>query len=207
MKSLLFFVIPFALLSSQIAAADRKAPKRHPLLPAITKPTEPATPGKIFSSEIGGKDLRFLSDAIEFGLSQVFLASLATSGAQSDRVKALASVLSQTQREENGKISRLAQLKGINVTDRDAAAREGLARKFAKVSPDQFDNAWLGEIVALNEKAVANFSDAAEFEDPDIKTFAQKALPLAKEKLSLVSGGGGPKVPKFRTEMSQPQPR
>lgn len=207
MKITLFIVTVLAIASLPAAAASRKQPKRSPLLPEIPKPTEPATPGKIFTTSIGGKDLRFLSDAIEYGLSQVFLTELATSGAQSDRVKALAAVLSQTQREENSKLSRLAAMKDVSLGDRDAAAQSVLTRKFAKLSPDKFDALWIEEIVALNERAVQNFADAASSQDGDIKTFAQKALPLAKEKLALVSGAGAAKAPKFRTQMSQPEPR
>ena len=137
----------------------------------------------------------------------MFLATLATTHAQSDRVKALANVLSQTQREENSKLSRLAALKDVSLGDRDAAAEETLTKKFAKIPKEKFDTTWIEEIVALHEKAVANYSEASNSTDSDIKAFAQKALPLAKEKLSLVNGGGGTKTPKFRTQNSQPQPR
>ena len=207
MKSLLLLAVSFALLSPPIFAAPRKQPKSHPLLPAIPKPTEPATPGKTYTTSIGGKDLRFISEAIEYGLGQVFLATLATSHAQSDRVKALANVLSQTQREENSKLSRLAALKEVSLGDREAAAQEIFTRKFARISPDKFDAAWIGEIVALNEKAVVNFTEASASPDADIKAFAQKALPLAEEKLNLVTGRSSPTVPKFRTENSLPKPR
>ncbi|MEO7318826.1 MAG: DUF4142 domain-containing protein [Chthoniobacteraceae bacterium] len=207
MKSLLCLVTALVLLGPPVSAAGRKEPKRHPLLPPFTKPTEPAEPGRIYSTSIGGKDLRFLSDAIEYGLGQVVLANLAASGAQSDRVKALASVLSQTQREENSHLSRLAALKDVALGDREAAAQDGFTRKFSKLTSDKFDAAWIEEVVALNERAVTNFTEATESADPDIKIFAQKALPLAKEKLNLVNGGGAPRVPKFRTDMSQPKPR
>ena len=207
MKLSLFLVTALAIPALPVSAASRKQPKQHPLLPPITKPTEPATPGKIYATAIGGKDLRFLSDAIEYGLGQVFLASVAASNAQSDRVKALASVLSQTQREENSKLSRLATMKDVSLGDREAAAQDGFTRKFSKLPSEKFDAAWVEEIVALNERAIANYTDATESADPDIKIFAQKALPLAKEKLALVSGAGAAKMPKFRTEMSQPTPR
>ena len=205
MKPTLFLV--FTLFTLQASAASRKEPKRSPLLPPIPKPTEPATPGKVYTTSIGGKDLRFLSEAIEYGLGQVILATLATSHAQSDRVKALAHVLSQTQREENSKLSRLAALKEVALGDREAAAQETFTRKFAKMSPDKFDAAWIEEIAALNEKAVANFTEAAQSADGDIKAFAQKALLLAQEKLNLVTGRGSPVVPKFRTDNSLPKPR
>ena len=206
MKPLLFLVT--ALLAAHASAAERPKLKRNPLLPPITAPTDPAATEKIYTTSLGGKDLRFLTDALELGLAQVFLAGLAGNQAQTDRVKALANVLSQTQREENSRIARLASSKDVSFSSSEAAGQEGLARKFAKLSGEKFDAAWIEEIVGLNLRAVANYSDATKSSDPDIAGFAQKALPLAREKLALVTGGGGGvKAPAFRTEMSQPQPR
>ena len=204
---LFVFSLALALALSPAPAAGRAKAKRSPLLPEFPKPTGPAVPGRIYNTSLGGKDLRFFSDAIEYGLAEVFLAGLATAQAETDRVKALANVLSQTQREENSKLSRLAALKDLSLGDRDAAAEESLTKKFAKIPKEKFDATWIEEIVALHEKAVANYADASTSADGDIKAFAQKALPLAKEKLSLVNGGGGTKTPKFRTQNSQPQPR
>lgn len=206
MKPLLFLVL--ALLTANASAAGRPKLKRNPLLPPIAAPTDHEAAAKIYTTSLGGKDLRFLTDAIELGLGQVFLAGLAGNQAQADRVKALASVLSQTQREENSRLARLAASKDVNFRSSEAAGQEGLARKFAKLTGEKFDSVWIEEIVKLNLRAVANYSEAVESSDPDIAGFAQKALPLAKEKLALVTGGGGGvKGPAFRTEMSQPQPR
>lgn len=208
MKTLLFLVLAVALTAAHAPAAGRSKPKRNPLLPPITAPLAPAPAGKIYSTSIGGKDLRVLADALEIGLQQVFLAGLAGGQAQTDRVKALAGVLVQTQREENSKLSRLAALKSVDFNSSEAAAQEVLAKRFGKLGPEKFDGAWVEELVRLNLRAVANFSDGVESSDPEIAAFSQKALPLAKEKLALVSGGGGGvKVPGFRTENSQPVPR
>ena len=208
MKTHLFLVLSIALVATHASAAGRSKPKRNPLLPPIAAPLDPAEPRKIFATSLGGKDLRLLTDALELGLEQVFLAGLAGSQAQTDRVKALASVLSQTQREENSKLARLAALKDVNFSASEAAAQEGLARKFAKLTGEKFDGAWIEEVVRLNLRAVANYAGGAGSSDPDIAAFAQKALPLAKEKLALVTGGGGGvKAPAFRTQSSQPVPR
>ena len=205
MKTLLLLILATTLLDANASAAARTKAKRSPLLPIIPAPTD-AAPAKLYNTTLGGKDLRVLTDAIEYGLAQVFLTELAGPHAQADRVKALAGLLSQTQREENSKLARLAETKDVNFTTRESAAKEGLTQKFAKVADDRFDSAWIEEIVRLNLRAVANYSEATESADPDIKAFAEKALPLAKEKLGLVSGGGaGAKAPAFRTPMPEPR--
>ena len=209
MKTHPFLVLSIAaIITANASAAGKSKPKRNPLLPPITAPLDPVEPGKLYATGLGGKDLRLLTDALELGLAQVFLSGLARSQAQTERVKALADLLSQTQREENSKLSRLAALKDVNFNASEAAAQEGLARKFATLTGEKFDGAWIEEVVRLNLRAVANYSEGADSSDPDIAAFAQKALPLAKEKLALVTGGGGGvKAPAFRTQSSQPEPR
>ena len=205
MKTPLLLILATTFLAAHGSAAPRTKAKRYPLLPVIPAPTD-AAPAKLYNTTLGGKDLRLLTDAIEYGLAQVFLTELAGPHAQADRVKALAGLLSQTQREENSKLARLAESKDVNFTARESAAKEGLAQKFAKLGEDRFDSAWLEEIVRLNLRAVANYSEATASADPDIKAFAEKALPLAKEKLSLVKGGGtAAKAPAFRTPLPEPR--
>src|SRR5437773_654758 len=113
MKSLLLLLLAMTLLDANVSAATRAKSARNPLLPAIPPPSETG-PARLYNTTIGGKDLRLLTDALEYGLEQVFLATLAGSRAQADRVKALAGVLSQTQREENSKLARLAASKDVN---------------------------------------------------------------------------------------------
>ena len=204
MKTLLLLILATLLLNANVSAAPRAKAKRNPLLPTFPAPTEAAST-KLYNTTLGGKDLRILTDAIEYGLAQVFLTELAGPHAQSDRVKALAGLLSQTQREENSKLARLAELKDVNFSGKQAAAMDGLIQRFSKLAPERFDSAWLEEIVGLNLRAVANYTDATASADPDIKAFAEKALPLAKEKLALVKGGAAAKVPVFRTPMPEPR--
>ena len=179
---------------------------------ALGSAARPAPPEKLVTTSIGGRDLRFLTDALEYGLEQVFLTGLAQKQAHGERVKAIAGVLAETQQEENAKIARLAASKGVTLNAQEAAAQKALARKFAKLKGEKFDRAWIEQIVTLNQKSVANYNLASQSTDADIQTFAVKALPLAKEKLSLVtretSSGAPPRdLPSFRTNSSQPVAR
>ena len=179
---------------------------------ALGSDARPAPPEKLLTTSIGGRDLRFLTDALEYGLEQVFLTGLARKQAQGERVKAIAGVLAETQQEENAKIERLAASKSVTLNAKEAGAEKSLARKFARLKGEKFDQAWIEQIVTLNQKSVANYNLASQSTDADIKAFAVKALPLAKEKLSLVTretGSSAPPrdLPNFRTNASQPAPR
>jgi putative membrane protein len=190
--------MPLSILLATVAALGNEA--------------RPAPPQKLLTTTIGGRDLRFLTDALEFGLEQVFLTDLARKQAQGERVKAIAGVLAETQQEENAKIERLAATKSVPLSAKEAGAEKSLVRKFAKLKGEKFDQAWIEQIVTLNQKSVANYNLASQSTDADIKAFAIKALPLAKEKLSLVtretSSSTPPRdLPNFRTNTSQPAPR
>ena len=99
----LLFAQPFA--AGETAALSRETPSRP----------------KLYTLDLGGRELRFLTEARELGAQQVFLCELAESRAQSEQVKALAGVLKQTQLEENQKLVRLAASKGM-VFDQQPAA-------------------------------------------------------------------------------------
>jgi predicted outer membrane protein len=160
---------------------------------------------KLYSVEIGGRDLRFLTDALEIGQTQVFLCELAEKRAQSEQVKTLAGVLKQTQRDESGKLVWLAAAKGVTLGAKEAATQKALTAKFAKVEGVKFDKLWFDEITAVNQRAVTNCESVAESSDPDIKSFAQATLPLARQKLLVVNKVTGNASP-LPTDRSAPAP-
>jgi hypothetical protein len=185
------FVFPALIGALFATTASAKSPLRPaaPLIGKIPPVSEMPPPEKLYTTTLGGRDLRVFADGAEFGLALAFLCDLAQARAHSERVKAIAGVLGPTQREENAKLAQLAANKGVTFAATQAAAQPGLERKFAKLAGAKFDEAWTAEMVALSERALANYQSAAESGNGDIQSFANGILSLAKEKLALIRGG------------------
>ncbi len=177
--------------------------------PAATPAPAPVKNSTLVSSDISGRELLFLTSAIEHGRVQLYLGELAKTRASTEQVKAMGEVLSSTQADENGKIARLAKMNGITISDGEPAAQKALAKKFEKLTGPKFDKTLMEEIVAANQRALSNYEAAQQTKDPEIKAFVSVGLPMAKEKLLLANKMSGTsvrsdKVPGFRTRTAPP---
>ena len=155
--------------------------------PAIADVKGTGRRGQLLSSEIGGRDLLFLTTALENGHLQLYLGELAKAKAGTEQVKAVGEVLASNQAEENEKLARLAAAKGVTLPGGEAAAKKTLAAKFGKLTGPKLDKALLEEIIQVNERAVSAYEAAAQTKDEEIKAFVDENLPLAKEKLTLTN--------------------
>ncbi len=165
----------------------------------------------MFSSELGGRDLLFLTSALENGHLQLYLGELAKAKAGTQQVKSLGEVLASTQVDENSKLARLAGMKGITLSAPAPASQKAISEKFAKLSGPKLDKALMEAIVSANERSVSTYEAAAQSNDREIKGFVDQALPLAKEKLALANKmtGNAPRKnqkPGFRANLDVPEP-
>lgn len=194
MKRCLF--LSFALL---VSGAD---------LPAAETTLAASTPDrarKLFTLELDGRDLRFLTDALELGAQQTFLYELAASRVESEQLKGLANVLQQTQATENQMLVRLAESKGIYFNKTETAARKALTRKLAKLTGPKLDKAWLELVTSAVQAAIDNCEAVFPSRDSDIRSFAEKALLLSKEKLLVINRLTGTNPP-AATPPARPTP-
>ena len=197
-------------LAAADATSDTPAPAPATSAADLAPPAPvESKPSGVISGDIGGPDLQFLFSAFEEGNLQLFLGELARTKAETNQVKALGDVLSSTQREENGKLIRLATMKGVTMPDAEPAGKKAVAAKLEKLNGPKFDKTVMEEIVNVTERAVATFEAAANTKDGDIKAFIEEGLPLAKEKLLLANKMTGnarrsDQAPGFRAQPTAP---
>jgi len=208
---------PTATPAAKTAEAPKPATTPAPKSAEAPKPKTPsggetaaASPPALITSDLGGRDLLFLTSALDHGQTLVYLSDLAKSKAETEQVKAVGDVLSSTQVEENKMLARLATMKGITLSATEAATKKKLAAKLDKLTGPKLDKALMEEIIATSEKAVSTFEVAAQTKDADIKAFVDRGLPMAKEKLLIVNKvtGNAPrtdKTPGFRTSAPAPE--
>jgi putative membrane protein len=206
---------PEELAPQPAAAPDASSRLAEPkaATPAIAPApisTERRPPSTIISSEIGGRDLQFLSAALEHGRVQLYLGELAKNKADTEQVKAVGDVLSSTQMEENKKLVRLAMMKGVTLPSAEPVGKKAVDAKLGKLTGPKFDKTLMEEIINVNQQAVATYEAAANTKDGDIKAFIDQGLPLAKEKLLLANKMSGnarrsDKTPGFRSQANAPK--
>ncbi len=173
-----------------------------PPLPPIPQVAERPV-GELITTDIGGRDLQFLTTAVENGLLVAAFGELARTRAESSAIKDVGSALANTQADENKQLIRLAALKGVLLSTEPPAVQARLTGELDKLTGSNFDKACMDRIIVISKEAVTAYEGATESRDADIKSFSEQMLPISKEKLRLAEKmtGAGTKAAKalFRT--------
>jgi putative membrane protein len=197
--------IPILGLALLISATPAHAKKKPTPTPGTLPPTSPMLsvpgagtggqePGRIINSDMSGRDLEFLTTAVDAGRTQSFFIDLLHTRASSAEIKKLAENLSIAQDHENKQIVAIAAKKGWNVSMDPTPELKKSGAGLEKLEASNFDKAAMDKLVAADQSSLAAYKSAAvESDDPDIKSFAAKMLPLAEEKehvLEKMTGAG-----------------
>jgi putative membrane protein len=158
-------------------------------------------------TQVGVADQVFAMMAAEGGLAEVQLGKLAADKAASPEVKQVAQRLVQEHTKANQELLTITGKKDISVPNQLDDTHEDVVKLFSRLEGAQFDREFLRYQVMHHEKDVAAFNlQAKEGQDPDLKAFAAKQLPVLQEHLQQVrtlaarhAGGKGPEAPGQRT--------
>ena len=138
-------------------------------------------------AEVGVADQVFAMMAAEGGLSEVQLSKLAADNASSPEVRQIAQRLVQDHTKANQELLTIAKQKDISVPKELDDTHEDVVKLFSKLEGAQFDREFLRYQVMHHEKDVAAFAlQAKAGQDPDLKAFAAKQLPVLREHLQEV---------------------
>jgi hypothetical protein len=140
----------------------------------------------LISSDLGGRELTFLTKANEYGVLLNYLAEIGKTKGDSEQLRAVADLLSTTQQQENDKLIQLAANNGKTFP---ALTPEILKKMTAKLEPltgPEFDKACAAELKRVLDAAAANYESGVKSKEPDIQSFAEQGLAMTKDKLSVV---------------------
>lgn len=152
----------------------------------------------LITSDLGGRELGFLTKANEHGVLMLYLAELAKTRSTAKPVQALGELLASTQSEENSRLIQLASGKGMSFKAETPATLKRLQTRIDSLTGEAFDKACVGEIVLLAKESVANYESGAKSKDAEIRAFAEQGLALATEKQKIaqkVAGAGEASAP------------
>lgn len=122
----------------------------------------------------------FVEQASRDGLAEVQLGKLAADKAAAEPVRKFAQQMVTDHSKANAELTKLAAGKNLPVATAVDSTQKQMMTRLGGLSGDNFDKAYMTEMTAAHNKAVALFMAATESSDADIASFAKKTLPTLK---------------------------
>jgi putative membrane protein len=151
------------------------------------KPADEGTKSKGSTSANGSlsaSDKQFIQKAATGGMAEVELGKLAQEKASSPEVKAFGQMMVDDHSKANDELKTLASEKGITLPTDAGAAHKAKISKLEGLSGEQFDRAYMQEMLKDHKKDVADFKRTAKSsKDQDLKDWAAKKVPTLEQHL------------------------
>ena len=149
-------------------------------------PAKDAPPAALYSTEVSGGDLLFLTEAARTSALLIRLSNLARSHAVTPEVKDLAAAVETDQTAALAQIKAVAGHKQVPVSGAPDEAGLKLLRHAAEVKGAKFDKMYLDTVAEAQQELGAAFDGGAHSADPEIKAFAAAAQPALKKQAARV---------------------
>jgi putative membrane protein len=141
---------------------------------------------------LSASDKKFLKDAEQGGLTEVELGKLASQKAESDAVRKLGERMVTDHTKVNQELSQLATAKGFTLATTLDPEHQKIVDRFSGLTGADFDREYLKQLDKEHMKDVSTFKrEAKSAKDPDVRTFAQKTLPVLEEHMRIIRGAEG----------------
>ena len=129
-------------------------------------------------------DQAFVKEAAQGGMAEVELGQLAQEKASSPDVKQFGERMVTDHQKANEQLKQIASQKGMQLPAEPSAKDKATKEKLSKLSGEQFDKAYMADMVKDHKKDVAAFKrESNAGQDPAIKEFASQTLPTLEDHL------------------------
>jgi putative membrane protein len=142
-----------------------------------------ASSGKM-SAGTAMADTKFMKEAAEGGMAEVALGQLAVEKASSSDVKKFGQRMVDDHSKANDQLKQLATEKKVDLPQDLNAKDKATKATLEKLPGDQFDQAYMKDMVKDHKKDVSDFRrESKSAHDPDVKQFASQTLPTLEDHL------------------------
>jgi putative membrane protein len=132
-------------------------------------------------------DKEFVMRAAQGGMTEVELGKVASEKASSSQVKDFGARMVKDHSQANDELKDLAQKKGIAISPKLDTRHEAQVERLSKLSGSAFDKAYVKNQVTAHEMTVKLFREEAQTgQDPDLKAFASRTLPVLQDHCSSI---------------------
>ena len=132
-------------------------------------------------------DGQFAVEAASGGITEIELGKLAEQKATDRMVKNFGAMMVKDHSKADDKLQALAKAKNINLPNGPSAAEQQVIDKLTKLSGRDFDKAYISDMIDVHKNDIREFKYASKnCNDPDIKHFATKTLPVLQNQLDAI---------------------
>lgn len=129
-------------------------------------------------------DTKFMKEAAEGGMGEVALGQLAAEKASSSDVKKFGQRMVDDHSKANEELKQLASQKNVALPNDLSAKDKATKAALEKLSGEQFDQAYMKDMVKDHKKDVGDFRrESKSAQDPEVKKFAAQTLPTLEDHL------------------------
>lgn len=151
-------------------------------------------------------DKTFVKKAAEGGLTEVELGQLATQKASNEEVKKFGQRMVDDHSKANDQLKQVAAQEHITLPTEPGAKEKATKARLEKLSGEQFDRAYMRDMVRDHRADIAEFAHEAKMgKDPAVKSFAESTLPTLREHLKLAEKAA-PSPAKTKTSAKNQRP-
>ena len=136
----------------------------------------------VSASSVNSADQQFIRRAAVGNLEEVELGKLAVQKSLSNDVKKFAQQMIDDHSKASDHLKQLAAKKGIRLPSNANASSRATANRLNKMSGDQFDNAYMAQMLKDHKQDVEDFrKESKTTQDRDIRGFVTETLPILED--------------------------
>ncbi|HMB95023.1 MAG TPA: DUF4142 domain-containing protein [Tepidisphaeraceae bacterium] len=144
-------------------------------------------PDKATGGSLSHGDMKFVDEAAQGGMTEVKASQMAVDKAVAPSIKSFAQKMIDDHSKANSELQSLALSKGVTVPSELDSHHQKMIDKLAGLSADDFDKAYVEDMVKDHKDTVDMFEKFAERgDDHDLKTWAAKTLPTLQMHYSMI---------------------
>lgn len=138
------------------------------------------------SAALSSADKAFVNEAASGGLAEVQLGQLAQQKASSPEIKQFGQRMVDDHSKANQELQSIAATENLALATQPGKSEQAAQQRLQQANGAPFDRAYVEHMVQDHEKDVAAFrKEAQSGQDPAVKAFAQKYLPILEQHLQM----------------------
>jgi putative membrane protein len=143
---------------------------------------------------VSATDRTFVQKAAAGGLAEVSLGQLAQQNARSQQVKDFGQRMVTDHNQANQELQQIAQSENLTLPTAPDSKDQELQKRLSALKGTAFDAAYTQDMVKDHQQDIAEFKrEAQSGQDPALKAFAQKTLPVLQQHLQMAQAASAQK--------------